>query len=758
MPLAGPQIDNRDYQALVDEMIARIPVHTPEWTNFNSSDPGITRVQLFAHVAESVIYRANQIPERNRAKFLQLLGIGLQSAREARGIVAFNNERGPLASSIIAAGSELTAGKIPFRTTLGIDALPVEARIFRKIPIAEPAAELLEYNELLYASYNREFPAELALYESVESETGTPLSFADTVDSSLWIALLGRPQDAIESGDPWSDVRAALAGRTISLGLVPSQISDMSLVPVGNPDEAAQSLDFEMPVAGSAIAFDENDRPVADYRELVSRVDFNPGKHAGVVQITLPSDPNLIDHWRDLDPLEGGVGDMPPKSDDAAIDSRIVTWLRVSASGSADLTFDWAGINAAPVRQYIRINSERLADGDNRPNQQRQLKRAPVLAGSVSLLSAKEAERRDWSEIDDLYAAASEVPGYGAPLNDAPVDVFTLDPESGVISFGDGMNGRRPRAGEALYASYEYSEGAEGNVGTGILKAGISLPAGITGSNPVPTWGGSDAENVSDGEKQVQRVLTHRDRLVTADDFRAIAWRTPGMSIGRVEIIPAAHPNIVPISSGSAPGAVTLMVIPANDAARPNAPRADRKFLDALCQYLEPRRLVTTELAVHGPKYVGIWLSVGVSAASGHSIAETLAAVKSRLQSFLSPLPPAGLGGASMLPKLYGEEADPALRGWPLNRAVHAPTLLAEAARASGVLSVNEVLMARGDGAASDQIALSGIELPEILGISITNGAAAPLETLRGTSSYSSTDGGDGSLSRLPVPVVAETC
>ncbi len=757
MPLPGPQIDNRDYQALVDEMIARIPVHTPEWTNFNSSDPGITLVQLFAHVAESVIYRANQIPERNRAKFLQLLGIGLQSAREARGIVAFNNERGPLDSSIVAAGSELTAEKIPFRTTLGIDALPVEARIFRKIPIQEPTAELLEYYELLYASYNREFPAELALYESVESEAGTPLRFADTVDSSLWIALLGRPQDANQGGnDPWSNVRAALAGRTISFGLVPSQISEVSLLPVGNPDEAAQSLDFEMPIAGSAIAFDENDRPVADYRELVSQADFDPSKQAGVVQITLPSDPDLIDHWRDLDPLEGGVGDLPPKSDDAAIDSRIVTWLRVSASGSADLTFDWAGINAAPVRQYIRINAERLADGDKRPNQQRQLKRAPVLAGSVSLLSVKDDTRRDWSEIDDLYAAASEVPGYGAPLTDAPVDVFTLDPESGVISFGDGMNGRRPRESEALYASYEYSEGAEGNVGAGSLKAGVNLPAGIVGSNPVPTWGGSDAENISEGEKQIQRVLAHRDRLVTADDFRTIAWRTPGLSLGRVEIIAAAHPDIVPISSGSAPGAVTLMVVPAHDAAFPSAPRPDRKFLDTLCQYLEPRRLVTTELAVHGPKYIGIWLSIGVSVASGHSVAETLEAVKSRLQGFLSPLPPTGLSGASMLPMLYGEEVDPALRGWPLNRAVHAPTLFAEAARASGVLSVDEVLMARGDGAIGDQIALSGIELPEILGISVSNGAAAPLETLRGTGSSNS--GGEGSLRSLPVPVVAETC
>ena len=48
MPLPAPRIDDRDYRALVEETLARVPVHTPEWTNFNPSDPGVTIVQLFA--------------------------------------------------------------------------------------------------------------------------------------------------------------------------------------------------------------------------------------------------------------------------------------------------------------------------------------------------------------------------------------------------------------------------------------------------------------------------------------------------------------------------------------------------------------------------------------------------------------------------------------------------------------------------------------------------------------------------------------
>ena len=64
MAFPDPPLDPRRYQDLVDEMVARIPVHTPEWTNYNAADPGITLIQLFAHITESLLYRANQIPAR----------------------------------------------------------------------------------------------------------------------------------------------------------------------------------------------------------------------------------------------------------------------------------------------------------------------------------------------------------------------------------------------------------------------------------------------------------------------------------------------------------------------------------------------------------------------------------------------------------------------------------------------------------------------------------------------------------------------
>jgi hypothetical protein len=84
MPIKIPSLDDRRYQQLVEESLARIPTHEPEWSNFNASDPGVTLIQLFAFLTESLLYRASQVPERNRNRFLQLFGILVRFSAMAR--------------------------------------------------------------------------------------------------------------------------------------------------------------------------------------------------------------------------------------------------------------------------------------------------------------------------------------------------------------------------------------------------------------------------------------------------------------------------------------------------------------------------------------------------------------------------------------------------------------------------------------------------------------------------------------------------
>ncbi len=153
MPLTIPTLDDRRYAELLEEALARIPVHNPEWTNFNRSDPGVTLIEVFAFLTESLLYRCNQIPERNRRKFLSLVGVPLSPGASARGVVAFANDRGPLQSILLTGGLELRAGQVPFQTEQGLDLLPIDAKPYFKRALQSPPELLREHYRQLYASF-----------------------------------------------------------------------------------------------------------------------------------------------------------------------------------------------------------------------------------------------------------------------------------------------------------------------------------------------------------------------------------------------------------------------------------------------------------------------------------------------------------------------------------------------------------------------------------------------------------------------------
>jgi hypothetical protein len=761
MPIAPPVIDDRRFGQLVDETLARARVHTPEWTNFNQSDPGVTLVQLFSFLGENILYRANLTPERSRAKFLQLLRVPLAPATEAQGIVSIINERGAAKTQTLGSDLEVRAGAVPFRTQSTMDVLPIEARVFFKRELTVPSNALVEYYKLLYASYEAQFPEEVKLYETVALGRNAVESVdlvQETVDQSLWIALLARDKESPDT------IRKEIAGRTLMLGIVPALDTVAARLVPGGQAQAGRLLRFDLPnVPGdNRVERDGTGRPNPRYRQIEPRTEVDLLTTPGVVQLTLPSEDQL-GVWSDVDPLEGGVGDMPPTLEDAALASRLITWLRVSANVAARARIKWVGINAVPVRQIERINAEPLANGDGRPDQTRRLARAPVLARSVRVSTRTESDAPlAWRPIDDLAAASPEVPvtdprlapgsQYASP-NDVLLNVFELDAEAGVLRFGDGLRGRRVPLGARVFASYEYCQGAAGNVAEGAINGSPQLPSGFTVMNPVQTWGGADAETVQGGEKQVKRYLQHRDRLVSVDDFESIACRTPGLQIGRIEVLPAFHPDLSPSEPGSAPGVVTILAIPRFDPGQPEAPRADRLFLNALCRYLDPRRLVTTELVIRGADYKGIWISVGIDVATGLSVAEVVENVKARLRNVLRPIGPNGAQPRAQ--SLFVPRGVDAERGWPLRTALSARVLLAEVARVEGVTAVLGVLLAAGSNGESDTVEMAGLDLPQVLGISVVAGDPISIDMLRGN------DGGTAAVSRrrfLPVPVVPETC
>jgi hypothetical protein len=97
MPLQLPNLDDRRYNDLLAEALERIPAYTPEWTNYNPSDPGITLVELFAYLADILLYRLNRVTDDNTRKFLKLLTgmdpVGTDLRKEIRQAVRGIRER-----------------------------------------------------------------------------------------------------------------------------------------------------------------------------------------------------------------------------------------------------------------------------------------------------------------------------------------------------------------------------------------------------------------------------------------------------------------------------------------------------------------------------------------------------------------------------------------------------------------------------------------------------------------------------------------
>jgi hypothetical protein len=759
MPLQIPKIDDRRYQDLLDEALNRIPVHNPEWTNFNRSDPGVTLIEIFAFMTESLLYRANLIPERNRLKFLQLLGIPLNPATSAHGIVTFLNERGLAKTITLDSEMEVSAGDVPFRTGRGLDVLPIEGKVYFKRPVTGADTETEEYYRQLYASFQGETledEVELKLYETVlldgAGETGVSLG-DDTIDNSIWIALLARENENLD------EVREEIANKTLSLGIVPA-LDEMTLKLTAGGQRAntenSSWLSYEIPKmpADNLLPVETNLRK-PEYKPLSANAVTDIMNEPGIVEISLPSKGEL-EFWENLEPLELGADDFPPTLEDTKLNARLITWLRVTGRETAVKSrFMFVGINAATVTQRTRVGNEVAGEGTGEPDQILKLSRPPVVPGSVRLFVTNGDLAEEWKQIDDLLTAGSEVskpdlrqpPGAktGKPKG---AKVFTVNNESGEIRFGDGEHGERPPRGARISVSYDFGAGIAGNVGVGAINTGAALPAGLKVSNPVRTWGGADSENVLDGERQIKSYLNHRERLVTALDFKTIVLRTPGVLIGRVEILPAFNPDFSPNEPGDAPGAVTVMVIPKYDPKQPAAPEPDRVFLSTICRYLDERRLITTEVFLCGAVYKPLWISVGINVVAEKSVAEVREAVKKALLEFLAPLDP----NFDLLSDTNGEKSN----GWRLRKPVNAKELVAEASRVSGVLFVNNVLLAEGANPPVEQVAMNGLELPRVLGISVSIGDALPLSALRGTSTETS-----GTAKRrkiVPIPVIPENC
>lgn len=746
MTIRPPRLDDRSYEDLRLELIRRIPVHAPEWTDHNTGDPGIALIELFSFLGDNLLYRLNRVPEAQRLAFLALLGLPPRAAETARALVRLDLPKGAIAPltpefSPVAPPLQLAAGDVLYQPVSEITVLPLEGAGWIKAPYSGPVLPGEDSVTTLLQDHlgtptvpalDRYLAAPLPLPQGGALPAAT--SSGATVDQAIWLCLLA------PEGLPLDEVRRQISGKQLSIGVRSDDAlcgpTDHQRCP--DPGSAAGS---PYPVrydigTGRFTSLERRVDTIAFQRLAVAEDRTDGLSRSGTVRLRLPDvdgtgAPRLGDwtpeSFTTPDPDLLGVGSLPPRLDDPRLAARVVAWIRLTRLDPAHppIRVRLLDINMVEVEQAVTAAGELLGSGSGRAGQVVKLTKTPVIAGSQIIQVRGPAGWETWTMAESLALAGPDDP------------VYALDPGEGTITFGDGVHGRQPLPGQAIRAlGYRHGGGARGNVGAGAIRK--ARGANLRAVNPLPAEGGRDAETQSEAEARIPATLRHGDRAVCAADFADLALETPGRAVGRAHVLPRHKPQE---RVDGVPGVVTLVVLPAYDPMTPDTPTPDRDMLRRVCAWLEPRRLVTTELYVTPPTFVPVSIAIAVEPEPGMGEETVRRWVELAIRQHFAPLPPYGPDGG----------------GWPFGRIVRDRDAEAVALRVQGVRLVNEVVIA---GEAIDAagvatpvtgaVPMRSWQLPVIRAVEVAvgNDAKAPPLTAQPLPP----------VTGMPVPVEQEEC
>jgi hypothetical protein len=703
VPLIPPALDDRSYSDLVQDMLASIPAHTPEWTIQQLGDPGRTMIELFSWLADSILYRANLIPERQRLAFLKLLGLPLHPAAAATGILSIFTDPSQT-NAVTLAKAATVPGPVAFETLSELDVLPVTAQAYVKVGLSSSqiAAQmpLLQGLQQLYnlASVPSGYTTTPVFPNNTADANGVDV-FGGTIDQCLWFALLvAKPQNQ-------APARATLGGkngqRILSLGFQPALAALNPLAGVG----PLTAVGATWQISGNSAS----GQP-AIYHSLSVAGDTTGGlTQTGVVQLVLPQAADIGAPPNDVrSDSQAGVGPKPPRIDDPDIDSVLVAWIRVQVASA--LTLNWAGVNAVQIDQRTTYNFVPVGVSDGTANQQFSLTQTQIDPTTFVLeVDMPGLGFVPWNAVDDLAVLQS------------PDLAFVLDPEAGTVQFGNQMQGMIPPAGRQVRARLmRAGGGAAGNLPAGTLTSirAVDVSGKAVGSltvqQPLATRDGADSEALDQAEQRIPATLRHQERAVTASDYKDLVQEMPGSGVARVEVLPLFKPQT---RDTSVPGVVSVMAIPPKSDFQPPCPRADRTLLENVYAYLDPKRPVAAEMYVIGTEYIGLGLSIAVEVASGFGLLQVSQQVEMALRQYLWPVPPGG--------NTQG--------GWTLGRTVRSLELDVIVSQVPGIVEVNGLVLytplsgggyqaLTPDSGGNTEIALQSWQLPELLQVLVTAG------------------------------------
>lgn len=582
MGLETPRLDDRSFEDLVEEARRRIPLYTPEWTDHNLSDPGITLLELMAWMSDIILYRLNRVPDKHFVKFMELIGMRLHEPEAARVPVTFWLAAPQPIPVIIPEGTEVSTTRTESDPAIifSTDAM---------MEIHSPVLSHLMTSGGVGGGDGRAFQT----YNVDEATEGKAAV-------KVFASAPPEPGDALYLG-----FQQNLSSHILGIELQLAAAQGAGIDP------------YNPPYVWEALSADQS------WVKLETDYDSTLGLNSsGLVRLHLPKLRSAMRN--EITAFWVRCRLAPPEGARSYEVSPTIHRLLVTSWGA---TIECSNVT--------RGRNEVIGRSDGTPGQRFYLHHTPVVPRVLNeyliVRSSSGIEER-WTEVADFASSAPHDRHY------------TLDPINGEIRLGPALRQRDgtiarygeipPKDSMLVMRSYRYGGGQQGNVTTNtinVLKTTIPYISRVT--NRVPATGGMDAEALENSKLRVPGYLRSLQRAVTSTDFEYLAQEAAPSQIGRVYCLQPPQ---------TSRGEVKLLVIPTVPRMQafiaPESLNLPNELRQHLLDYLDQRRLVSTVLTVSTPAFHWVQTEIRIKVQQHIAVEDVRSAVETKLFTFLNPL------------------------------------------------------------------------------------------------------------------------
>ena len=568
-------LDDLRFQELVSEARTRIVRHSPDWTEHNVSDPGITLIELFAWLTDVLVYRINRIPERLQFGLLELVGVRPAPPQCATGEVRFMLQQ-PGRSVSVPAGTEIASPR-----TASSDSVVFQTTRETVIPAS---CDLAAYGT------ERAGNVELA------AVTGPTVHPPPNLQSAF--ASPSAAGDAFLLGFP-----SSIAGLVIQLTFESSRADGRELDPTHPPLTWEASTGAGEWAAAAVVADDTGGFLWGD----------------GAVTLEVPGDARAVDiagahhHWIRCRTGRSGRGYAHPP--------------QIIAVGAAV-----AGATVE-ARHAATVVDEMLGPSEGIPGPVYPLRHRPVLPlREGEVLEVREPESHRWTvwrPVESFALSSRSDPHFQLDTTRGEVRFGPAirQPDGGWRRYG-----AVPPAGSALrMRRYRHGGGSAGNVAPGALTILPQAVPGIAGAtNPRAAGGGVDAESIESARERARLDIRARTRAVTADDFERLAL-TASSHVARAVCV-------APAGAGPVCVHVLPRVEPADRLLEADELVPGRELMELVAGALDQHRLLGTSIRLLPVRLRGVSIVADVRASPLADIERVQHDVAHALYVYLNPL------------------------------------------------------------------------------------------------------------------------